>query len=258
MIHDAIKARHPEITVIGTVGPDPSGLDYDAGWKFANEQHLEMVDEHGYKPPQWFFDNLTRFDSYDRTASKVYLGEYAAHDKNRANTLRSALAEAAYMTSLERNGDLVRLASYAPLLGKEGHMQWQPDMIYFNNTRIVRTANYYVQQMFSVNQGDLYLPSHTSDTNMIVSVVEDAKTGDVIAKLVNVTDSPVNSQFDFAGGIQVHSNAVTTVLAGDLASVNSFDKPQNVAPATSAIEAGNSFAYEIPAHSLTVIRMNTR
>jgi alpha-L-arabinofuranosidase len=158
MIHDAIKAKHPEITVVGTVGPDPSGFDYDAGWKFANEQRLEMVDEHGYKSPQWFWENLTRFDAYDRTKSKVYLGEYAAHDNNRANTLRSALAEAAYMTSLERNGDVVQMASYAPLLAKEGHTQWRPDLIYFNNANRLLTANYYVQQMFGQNQGDVCLP----------------------------------------------------------------------------------------------------
>ena len=99
MIHDAVKAKHPEITVIGTVGPFHSGSDYDEGWKFANEQRLEMVDEHYYEKPEWFLNNLKRYDTYDRAKSKVYVGEYAAHDAGRANTWRSALAEAAYLTS---------------------------------------------------------------------------------------------------------------------------------------------------------------
>ncbi len=154
MIYEAVKARYPDITVIGTVGPFHSGTDFEEGWKFANELHLEMVDEHYYDSPAWFLGNLNRYDSYDRSKSKVYIGEYASRDR----TLFNALAEAAYMTSLERNGDLVRLASYAPLLGKERHTQWNPNLIYFNNTAVHPTPSYYVQQLFSHNQGDVALP----------------------------------------------------------------------------------------------------
>lgn len=159
MISDAVRARYPDIVVIGTTGPFTDGRDYEEGWKFAREENLPMVDEHGYKSPGWFWQNMERFDAYDRTGPKVYLGEYAAHEGNRANTLRSALAEAAYMTSLERNGDLVRLTSYAPLLAKQGRTQWRPDLIYFDNVSITRSVNYYVQQLFSLNQGDVYLPT---------------------------------------------------------------------------------------------------
>jgi alpha-N-arabinofuranosidase len=273
MIYDAVKAKHPEITVIGTVGPNPSGADYEAGWKFANEQHLEMVDEHSYKPPQWFFQNLTRFDAYDRAKSKVYLGEYAAHDTGRTNTLRSALAEAAYMTSLERNGDIVRLASYAPLLAKQGHMQWKPDMIYFNNTNIVRTANYYVQQMFAQNQGDVYLTNKVTDDSspsadtaksdggakpdFAVSLVRDSRTGDLIIKLVNASSASRPLRVDLSGEKNISGKAIKTVLTGDLLGANSFDNPISIAPQTSTIEAGRSFDYEAPAHSLTVIRIKT-
>ena len=159
MIEDAIHAQYPGIIVIGTTGPATDGYDYDEGWKFAIENNIQMVDEHGYKSPSWFWQNINRFDEYKRTGTKVYLGEYAAHESNRANTLRSALAEAAYMTSLERNGDLVYLSSYAPLLSKRGHTQWTPDMIYFDNTTITPSINYYAQQLFSVNSGDAYLPT---------------------------------------------------------------------------------------------------
>ena len=159
MVNNAIKEKYPDIIVIGTTGPATDGVDYEEGWKFARQEKLPMVDEHGYKSPTWFWGNLNRFDNYQRTGTKVYLGEYAAHDSNRENTLRSALAEAAYMTTLERNGDLVYLSSYAPLLAKQGHTQWRPDMIYFDNESVTPSINYYAQQLFSVNSGDMYLPT---------------------------------------------------------------------------------------------------
>ncbi len=159
MINDAVKAKYPEIMVIGTTGPATEGRDYEEGWKFARQEKLPMVDEHGYRSPTWFWQHLERFDVYDRNESKVYLGEYAAHDQDRANTLRSALSEAAYNIGLERNADHVRLASYAPLLSKQGRTQWRPDMIYFDNVSITRSLNYYVQQMFDLNQGDVYHPT---------------------------------------------------------------------------------------------------
>lgn len=158
MIYEAVKAKHPEITVIGTVGPAHSGFDYTEGWKFARELCLDMVDEHYYEKPEWFLNNLRRYDSYDRAGTKVYLGEYASW----GNTLFNALAEAAYLTSLERNGDVVRMASYAPLLARQHHTQWNPNLIYFNNTTVCPTVNYYVQQLFGRNQGDVYLPTEVS------------------------------------------------------------------------------------------------
>lgn len=158
-IFDAVREKHPEITVIGTVGPFPDGEDFDNGWKFANELRLPMVDEHYYKPPRWFWDQLERYDRYDRSGAKVYVGEYAAHDDRRRSTLRSALAEAAFLTGLERNADVVPFASYAPLLGKRGFTQWNPNLIYFSNTEVVPTINYYVQQLFSHHGGDVWLPT---------------------------------------------------------------------------------------------------
>jgi alpha-L-arabinofuranosidase len=160
MINDAVKAKDPNITVVGTVGPAPTGSDFTEGWKFANDQRVDMVDEHYYSSPEWFLGNVHRYDSYNRAGPKVYVGEYASH----GNTLFNALAEAAYMTALERNGDVVRMASYAPLLGRENHMQWKPNLIYFNNSTVCPSLNYYVQQMFSQNQGDTYLPTEVSSS----------------------------------------------------------------------------------------------
>ena len=162
MIYNAVKAKHPEITVIGTVGPNPEGWDYEEGWKIANELRLPMVDEHGYKSPQWLWENLDRFDTYDRSKSKVYLGEWAAFDDGRRPTLRAAIAEAAYLTGLERNADVVRFASYAPLLANSNHTHWNPNLIYFTNTEVFPTISYHVQRLFSVNNGDTYLPTSVS------------------------------------------------------------------------------------------------
>ncbi|MCX6236879.1 MAG: carbohydrate binding domain-containing protein [Bacteroidia bacterium] len=257
-IYDAVKAKHPEIKIIGTVGPDPSGEDFDLGWKFANENKVEMVDEHYYKEPNWFFENLNRYDTYNRKASGIYVGEYAAHDVKRKNTLRSALAEAAYMTSLERNGDVVNMASYAPLLAKAGNTQWSPDLIYFNNTEVKPSVNYYVQQLYGQNAGDEYLTTKVilSDTSKMaarrvpVSVVKDSKTGDMIIKLVNYLTTSVDAKIKLKGVASINPMATRTVLTGlpdDLTST----------PQTSAVKVGKEFSCELPACSFTVIRVKT-
>ncbi len=262
MIYEAVKAKYPEIIVIGTVGPRPEGEDYDDGWTFARELNLEMVDEHGYKSPDWYWDNLHRFDAYDRTTTTVYLGEYAAHDIGRANTLRSALSEAAYMTSLERNGDVVRLASYAPLLAKQRRTQWLPDLIYFDNTRINLSINYYVQQLFSLNAGDVNLPFtlnlDTDEENIAVSCVRDTKSGDMIIKIVSRAESPLQAQIDLSAVALAESSATCTVLTGDPLAENTVWRPVTILPKTSEIAVSALFSYEIPAHSLTIIRAKTK
>lgn len=260
MIHDVLKAKHPEITVIGTTGPFHSGEDYDKGWQVANELNVAMVDEHYYEKPEWFLNNLQRYDTYDRAKSKVYVGEYAAHDKDRVNTLRSALAEAAYLTSLERNADVVHLASYAPLLAKQGRTQWRPDMIYFDNTKLVLSANYYVQQMFGQNSGDLYLPTKLSSAapELAVSCVQDSKSGDVIFKLVNVSTNPVATRLDLAGLGKIKPTATRTVLAGNPNANNSFKEPRTVVPQTDTIPVSEPFPCAVPANSFTLLRFKTR
>jgi len=265
MIFDAVKAKHPEITVVGTVGPYPDGKDFEEGWKFANELHVPIVDEHYYRPPKWFLDNLKRYDSYDRRHSKVYAGEYAAHDGGRGvdkNTLRSALAEAAYMTQLERNGDVVHMSSYAPLLANLRHMQWTPDLIYFNNTRVIPTVNYYVQQMFGANSGDTYLATqmeNLQDSDKVaISSVRDDKSGDVILKLVNNAPIAKALNVNLAGAKGLVASASKTVLTGEPAIANMPDSPQPLTPEVSSITVGDSFDYDAPANSLTVMRIKTK
>jgi alpha-L-arabinofuranosidase len=259
MIHEAVKAKHPEITVIGTVGPNPEGADYEIGWKIANELRLPMVDEHGYKSPQWFWENLQRYDAYDRSKSKVYLGEWASFDDKRRSTLRSAISEAAYLTGLERNGDVVTFSSYAPLLAKRDHTHWSPNLIYFTNTEVFPTIGYHVQQLFSVNNGDTYLPTAIDDSTkpatFAASCVRDNKTGDLILKLVNGANTAKPLRVELIGANRLPAGAVKTVLAGANANENN---ERAVRPVTASLGIAPTFDYEAPANSLTVIRIKGR
>ncbi|MEU0576485.1 alpha-L-arabinofuranosidase C-terminal domain-containing protein [Streptomyces griseoincarnatus] len=156
----AVEAEHPEITLISNSGPDDAGTVFDTAWRLNREGGVDMVDEHYYNSPQWFLQNNDRYDSYDRQGPKVFLGEYASQ----GNAWKNALAEAAYMTGLERNADVVKLASYAPLLANEDYVQWRPDMIWFNNRASWGSANYEVQKLFMNDVGDRVVPSRASGT----------------------------------------------------------------------------------------------
>ncbi|AVT35871.1 alpha-L-arabinofuranosidase C-terminal domain-containing protein [Plantactinospora sp. BB1] len=156
----AIEAAYPEITVISNSGPDDAGGTFDRLWQLNRDAGVEMVDEHYYNSPEWFLQHNDRYDSYDRNGPKVFLGEYASQD----NRFYNALAEAAYMTGLERNADVVKLASYAPLLANEDYVQWRPDLIWFNNNTSWPSASYQVQKLFMTNVGDEVVPSRASGT----------------------------------------------------------------------------------------------
>ena len=263
MIYDALKAKHPEIVVIGTSGPFASGRDYDEGWAFARELKLAMVDEHYYVSPQWFWDNLSRYDTYDRNSAKVYVGEYAAHDRDRRrSTLRSAIAEAAGLTSFERNGDIVHFASYAPLFARRGHTQWHPDLIYFTGTEVFLTANYFVQQLFGVNSGDAYLETALSAAagprKLAASSVRDTKSGDLIIKIVNGADAPAPLTVTLAGLAAAESQATRTVLTGSAPDAFNEDaQPPAVKPISSDVTLKPRFDYEAPANSLTLFRIRS-
>ena len=257
MIFKAVKEKYPEITVIGTVGPFYEGTDYEAGWKFATRLNVPMVDEHYYNTPGWFINNQDYYDRYDRTKPKVYLGEYAAHLPGRPNNIETALAEALYLTSVERNGDIVSMTSYAPLLAKEGHTQWNPDLIYFNNREVKPTVGYYTQQLYGQNSGDTYLPADRKIDNprqdvqkrIGTSVVRDSKTGDWIVKLVNLLPVPVKTKVE--GLTQTENGkAVLQVLSG---------KPtdKNARPVKKDVSVTELSQYEMPAYSLSVIRIKS-
>ena len=193
MIARAIREKYPEIKICGTVGPfhTPSA-DYIEGWDFTNKHpDLQyMVDEHYYESTGWFMHHRDYYDNYDRQGTKVYLGEWAASTKAKRPNVETALAEALYLTDIERNGDIVEMTSYAPMLAKDGHHNWNPDMIYFSNTEVRPTPAYEVQRLFSTYGGDRYVSSRLDIAPELkhrvgASVVRDSKTGKTYLKLVN-------------------------------------------------------------------------
>lgn len=255
MIYKALKAKHPELTVIGTVGPFYKGTDYEEGWELAKKLDLPMVDEHYYESPGWFLHNQDFYDRYDRSKSKVYLGEYAS----RGNTLYNALAEALYLTGLERNGDVVHMTSYAPLLAKEGNTQWNPDLIYFNNLEVKPTVNYEVQRLFGVHSGNEYLPTTITlpggneavKKRMASSVVRDVKTGDLIVKLVNVLPVGVSASLNLPAPLAAETKAVKWTLQG---------KPEDktAKAVETEITVLQTASVELPPYSLTVVRIKAK
>jgi len=252
LIYKAIKEKHPEITVIGTVGPNFEGTDYVEGWKIATKLQVPIVDEHYYQSPGWFIHNQDFYDKYDRAKPKVYLGEYASW----GSTLYNALVEALYLTSLERNGDVVDMASYAPLLAREGHTQWNPDLIYFNNTDVKPTVNYFTQLLYGQNAGNIYLNNdlklsdrnESVGTHVAVSVVRDSKSNDLILKMINLLPVTVNARISLKGIGAIHSAATRTVLTG-------APNDKKAMPVSDNITVGNDFQYVLPAYSFTVIRI---
>lgn len=225
LLNNGVKKVHPEITVIGTVGPFYEGADYEEGWKLAKEQRVDMVDEHYYVDPAWLIYNQDYYDDYDRNGTKVYLGEWAAHLPGRPSNIETALAEALYLTSVERNGDVVTMSSYAPLLAKDNHTQWKPDLIYFNNTEIRPTTDYETMRLYGENSGNKYFHADVkvdSDNDKVKarigsSIVKDEATGDIIIKLVNMLPVETSMDIDITkfypegkGAI----NSVRTVMSG--------------------------------------------
>jgi alpha-L-arabinofuranosidase len=130
---EQIHAKYPKIKICGSSGPSADGKDFDYGWEQMRKLGVDMVDEHYYKSPEWFRSNASRYDKYDRKGPKVFAGEYAAHAKNDPNSWEAALSEAAFMTGLERNADVVYQATYAPLFAHVEGWQWRPDLIWFDN-----------------------------------------------------------------------------------------------------------------------------
>ncbi|GLB50362.1 alpha-L-arabinofuranosidase [Neptunitalea sp. Y10] len=257
-IFNAIQKAYPEIVVIGTVGPFYEGTDYDEGWELANKLEVPMVDEHYYVPLGWLIHNQDYYDAYDRNNAKVYLGEYASHLPGRPSNMETALSEALYLTAVERNGDVVKMTSYAPLLAKENHTQWKPDLIYFNNLEVKPTTDYYVQKLYGQNAGTIYydtdvsIPFANEDiTNRVgVSVVQDEESGDMIIKLVSMLPVPVTANLDHTQFV-MNSNATLTVFAGAPDAID-------VIPTTEDFKIGKEFEYTLPPYSFTVIRVQTQ
>jgi alpha-N-arabinofuranosidase len=266
----ALKAKHPEITLISAAGPDPDGQKFEFAWANLREQKADIVDEHYYRAPGWFFANVNRYDNYPRTGPKVFAGEYAAQSVGIArpdnrNNWECALAEAAFMTGLERNADVVVMASYAPLLAHVDAWQWTPDLIWFDNLRSYGTPNYYVQKMFSANRGTTILPvlldgqAKNGQNNLYASAALDKRTGEVVLKVVNAAASPRAVRINLAGAGNIRKLGRAFVLSSsDLKAENSFEQPMRVAPVEQKLTVSSGeFAYSFAPNSLTVLRIGS-
>lgn len=262
---EALKQRHPEIALVSGSGPSPEDERFKFLWSQLRPMNADIVDEHSYAPPQWFLDNVRRYDRYDRSGPKVLVGEYAAQsvavvNPDNRNTWRTALAEAAFMTGLERNADVVRMSSYAPLFAHIEAWQWTPNLIWVDNLRVVPTPNYHVQALFARHRGDRVLPVAAGDgpvaANFHASAVATAD-GDVILKVVNVGAEALPFAFSITGVRSVAGATVTVLRADDLEAVNTLEAPRTVAPATTEFAAGTSFTWSAPGQSFAVLRLRT-
>jgi alpha-N-arabinofuranosidase len=268
----AIKEKYPAIQLVSAAGPSPDDDRFKFAWSKLRSLHADIIDEHCYALPDWFFSNTHRYDDYARNGPKVFMGEYAAQSvgvvstKNQ-NNLECALAEAAYMTGLERNADVVRIASYAPLFANTDAWQWTPDLIWVNSLKIYETPNYYVQQMFMRNRGDEVLPAQLTGIetnvngiqNLYASATRDDQAGEIILKVVSSGADATEAQINLAGLSHVESQAKVITLAGNLADVNSMAEPSKISPVKSAIDnAAANFLYNFPAYSMTVLRIKAQ
>ncbi len=249
----AIHDKYPEIKLIGSAGPDVMSDHYRDAWEFyraAEKKHVPgtpefayAIDEHYYVGPDWMLSNNGFYDDYPRNIG-VFAGEYAAHagresKTSERNCIGAAVAEAAFMTGLERNADVVRLASYAPLFAREGYVQWAPDMIWFGAETVARTPNYYVQQIYSCGTGDKELIIEEGEKNrengIFASASTDSKTGKLFIKLINTGMEDLKINISFAGARNI-ANARLTVLSGSFADYNSVKNPSVVAPLADTVD----------------------
>lgn len=263
-----LQQKHPEIKLVAAAGPSPDGPRFDFAWKEFRKLNPDFIDEHYYQNPGWFFKNAGRYDNYNRKDPKVFAGEYAAHSKEEPqaesrNTWLSALAEAAFMTGLERNADVVQMSSYAPLLAHVDAWQWRPDLIWFNNLTSVATPNYYVQKLFSVNKGTHSVPAlHNGQAlagkdSLYASAVTDQTTKQLIIKLVNAGDKQENFDFKLEGIKTLAKEAtVEEMYNNELFLYNTLDQQQKIVPVERKMKVkGKNIVLEVKPRSFTIIKI---
>lgn len=249
----AIRKAYPDIRIVGSSGPDSEGEQFDYLWPEMKKLGADLVDEHFYRPEKWFLAQGNRYDNYDRKGPKVFAGEYACHGKGKKwNHFNAALLEAAFMTGLERNADIVHMATYAPLFAHVEGWQWRPDMIWFDNSDSFRTASYYVQQLYAQNKGSNVLPltmngkpvaGNEDQNGLFASAVIDKETGEYIVKVANTSDMPQEVTINLNGlkkkGQDITAATVTTLSSDDINADNTLDNPGRVVPVTKAIPAAD-------------------
>lgn len=264
----AIRAKYPTIKVVGSSGPSASGDKFDYLWLEMKRLGVDLVDEHYYMKPDWFFGNASRYDNYDRKGPKVFAGEYASHDHStkKDNNFLAALSEAAFMTGLERNADVVHLATYAPLFAHVDAWQWNPDLIWFDNLRMMRTPNYYVQQMYGMNSGTDVLSlkmdgkAVAGQDSLYATASLNTPTGEIILKLVNAGSKPADVRIDFNGLKKRQlAGGVCTYLQNDSwRTVNTLEQEVLVPRVRPVSAEGQSLGLELAPRSFGVYRLQIK
>lgn len=263
----AIKAKYPDFKIVNSSGTDPDGERFNYLNTALREMNADIIDEHYYRKPEWFFSNASRYDHYPRNGSKIFGGEYAAQSDHTVsvdnkNNWLTALSEAAFMTGLERNADVVSMASYAPLFAHFDGWQWTPDLIWVNNLESYGTPDYYVQKLFSTNKGTNVVPvtlgndAVTGQDSLYASAVIDVNTKEVIIKIVNASAREQLSVINFEGGKKLSSTAKAIVLkSDDLNSINSFQKPRQVFPEEMPVAVkGKTISFSVAPYSFNVLK----
>lgn len=266
-----IRAKYPNIKICGSAGPSASGKEFDYGWEQMRRLGVDLVDEHYYMSPDWFLKNAGRYDKYSRKGPKVFAGEYASHvrglgDKPTVamNNFEAALSEAAFMTGLERNADVVHQATYAPLFAHVEGWQWRPDLIWFNNLESVRSVNWYVQMLYGTNRGTNVLsllengkPVEGAD-GLYASAVYDKDSKNYIIKVANTGDAEKDINITLNGIKKLGSGQLITLHSNDPLATNTLSEKENVVPQTTNVEAkGNIISTKIPAKTFAVYRFKT-
>lgn len=263
----AIKSKYPDIKLVCSSGTDPNGERFDYLNGELRNMHADLIDEHYYRRPEWFFQNARRYDNYDKNSSKIFAGEYAAQsDKtvsiNNKNNWLTALSEAAFMTGLERNADVVNMASYAPLFAHAEGWQWTPDLIWVNNLQSYGTPDYYVQKLYSLNKGTTIIPITMNndvvagEDSLYATACIDKKTNEVIIKLVNASPKEQANTIELNGVKKLASQGTLIVMKGNLDDMNSFDDPLHISPKESTINIkGKNINLTAAPYSFNVIRV---
>lgn len=264
----AIKAKYPNIKLVNSSGTDPNGDRFNYLNTELRTMNADIIDEHYYRKPEWFFSNAKRYDNYPRNGSKIFGGEYAAQsDKtvsaDNKNCWLTALSEAAFMTGLERNADVVNMASYAPLFAHIEGWQWTPDLIWVNNLQSYGTPDYYVQKLYALNKGTTVVPITLNNEvvagqdSLYAAASVDSTSGELIIKLVNASNKAQTNQLSLEGVKKLGATANATVLQSDnLYSVNSFEQPDRIAPKTSTIGVkGKKINFTSSPYSFSVLRI---
>ncbi|MCQ2246190.1 MAG: carbohydrate binding domain-containing protein [Bacteroidaceae bacterium] len=262
---DVIRKAHPEIKIVGSSGPDSEGEQFDYLWPQMRELKADLVDEHFYRPADWFLAQGNRYDNYDRKGPKVFAGEYACHIKGKKyNHFYPALLESAFMTNLERNADIVHMATYAPLFAHVEGWQWRPDAIWFDNLRSVKTCSYYVQQLYSLYKGSNVLSltmnkkpvaGNADQNGLFASAVYDKDSNAYIVKVANTSNKPqdINMTFNMKKKETLSSGKVIKLQSKNPDAENTVDNPNVVVPQESSVEVnGQNFCTTLEPETFAV------